>query len=413
MRAFTLSLWRFLLLCVSLHFSTISISTAQRFSFDGKRKSQSISFELVRNLILVPLFINEKGPYQFILDTGVSPLIITDSTILNELNLQKLRQVKISGLGRGTDLDALLSNQISARIGKATIKNIPTAILKEDVLGLSNYVGKRIYGLIGYHFFSSFVTEINYTNRRLKFYLPNISKKIKGQSIPIEILNGKPYTNINIKISDHKSLSIKVVIDNGASHAISLETLNDQPFPLPPHAIPANLGVGLGGPISGNIGRIPALEIGGFILEDVLSSYPIYEDAASKALLSNRNGNLGAEILSRFNITFDYNNDLMYLRRNAGYKRPFNHDMSGIEVYVEEKPVKRYFIGRIEPNSPASEAGLAIGDEILTINFINAGALDLNDFTRYLRSEHGKNLYFSINRFGDLLIKTIKLKKRI
>lgn len=413
MRAVNFDLFKIFIVCLALQFSMPDLATAQRFTFPGKRKSQNISFDLVRNLVIVPLYINEKGPYHFILDTGVSPMIITDSTILQDLSLQKLRQVKISGLGKGLDLDALLSNQITARIGKASIQNIPTAILKEDVLGLSNYVGTRIYGLIGYHFFNSFVAEINYTGRQLKFWLPDRHQKIKGEPVPIEILNGKPYTTVKVNMPDQESLAVKVVIDNGASHAISLETLHDQPFPLPPHSISANLGIGLGGPISGNIGRIPSITIGTFNLENVISSYPIYDDAAAKALLLNRNGNLGAEVLSRFNVTFDYNNDLMYLRRNANYKRPFNHDMSGLEVYVEEKPLKRYFVGRVEPDSPASEAGLEIGDEILTINFINATALDLNDFTRYLRSENGKTLYLSINRLGDLLIKTIKLKKRI
>ncbi len=413
MRTVSFYLFKIFLICLSLQFFPGMMVRGQQFSFSGKRKSQSISFDLERNLIIVPLYINDKGPYNFILDTGVGPMIITDSAILKDLNLQKLRQIKISGLGKGLDLDALLSNQINARIGKASISNIPTAILKDDVLALSSYVGTRIYGLLGYYFFKSFVIEINYTGRRLKFRSPGTEKHIKGEPIPIEILNGKPYTTIQIQAPDQQNLPLKVVIDNGASHAISLETLNNQPFPVPPHAIPANLGVGLGGPISGNIGRIASLNIGNFKLENVISAYPIYDDVALKTLLSNRNGNLGAEILSRFNITFDYANDLMYLKRNDNYKRAFNHDMSGIEIYAEGQPTKRYIVGRIESGSPASEAEMLVGDEILSINFVNATALDLNDLTRYLRAEHGKTLFLSINRGGDLLIKTIKLKKRI
>lgn len=413
MRAFSLQLFTGLLVCFALELLSGSDLQAQRFSFLGNKKSQSIPIKLVRNLVIIPLYINDKGPYDFILDTGVGPMIITDSSILQDLHLQKLRQVKISGLGEGLELDAFLSNQIRARIGKASISHLPTAILTQDVLGLSNYVGTPVYGLIGYYFFSSFIAELSYSARRLKFILPDTKKQLKGEAIPIELLNGKPYTTISIRTSDQPEQKIKVLIDNGASHAISLETLNDQSFPLPAHAIPANLGVGLAGPILGSIGRLPALRIGNFQLTNVLSSYPIYQDEVVKMLTMNRNGNLGAEILSRFNITFDYNNGLMYLKRNANYQRPFEHDMSGLELFTEEKPQRRFFIGRVEINSAASEAGLIVGDEILSINFIATKALDLNDLSRYLISGNGRTLYLTINRNGDLLIKTIKLKKRI
>lgn len=386
---------------------------AQEFTFKDHRKKQAISFTYIRNLVIIPLYINHKGPFNFILDTGVGPLVITDVTILDSTALKDLRPVKISGFGKGLEINALLSNQIAADVGKASVSSMAAAILEEDVLGLSNYVGIKVCGLIGYAFFKSFIVEINYTSKRVIFQTPTSKRRLRGEMIPIQIINNKPYVNIEMESSELGKVTLKMVVDNGASHAISLETWNDKPFPLPSSSIVANLGVGLNGPISGNIGRTPSIKIGSFILKNVLSSYPTYDDAAARTLLLNRNGNLGADILSHFNITFDYSNELMYLRKNQYFKRPFEHDMSGIEVYIENSLKKRFFISRIEPGSPADKSGIAVNDEILSVNFTKSQDLSLDDLSKMFRASDGRTLLLTLNRNGSFFVKMIKLKKRI
>lgn len=388
-------------------------ANAQQFSFAGKRNKDAINFTVVRNLVIIPLYINGKGPFNFILDTGVGPMIITDTTLIKSLDLKNLRPIKINGLGKGLEIDAFLSGDISAKIGKATISNMPAAILKEDIFGLSSYVGTRIYGLLGHSFFSSFIVELKYSNKRLLFSMPGTKKKMRGEKIPLQIINNKPYINLDIETARLGKITVKMIVDNGASHAISLETYKDEPFPAPSNAIKANLGVGLSGPISGSIGRIPSVHLGSFSMKDVVTSYPVHSDVAAKTYLQGRNGNLGADILNRFNIIFDYADEAMYIRQNQYYKRPFEHDMSGIEFFMEEIDKKRFFISRVEPNSPAEQSGLLPEDEILTINFVRTSKLSLNDITRIFRSEDGKPVFISVYRNGSVLIRLIKLKKRI
>jgi len=386
---------------------------AQQFGFSGKRQRDAINFTLIRNLVIIPLFINGSGPYNFILDTGVGPTIITDTTLVKSLNLKNLRPIKITGLGKGAEIEAFLTSEISAKIGRATVNNMSAAILKEDIFGLSNYVGTRIYGLLGHSFFSSFIVELKYPGKRLVFNLPGTRKKMTGEKIPLQIINNKPYINIDIETPELGKIAIKTVVDNGASHALSLETYKGIPFPAPPAAIEANLGVGLSGPISGKIGRIPLLHIGSFVMKDVITSYPVYDEVAAKTYLQHRNGNLGADILSRFNIIFDYDGLAMYIRKNHSYKRAFEHDMSGIELFMAETDKRRFFISRIEPGSPAEQSGLIAEDEIFAINFVKTSSMGLNDLTKTFRSADGRTVFLSVYRDGNVLIRPIKLKKRI
>lgn len=392
---------------------TLKSGYAQNFEFSNDRKKDAINMILIKNLVIIPVYINDKGPFNFILDTGVGPMIISDPSLTDSLNIKDLRTIKISGLGKGGEIEAYVTTSLEARIGKATLEHIPTAVLKEDLFRLSSYVGMPIHGLLGYHFFKSFIVELKYSNKRVVFYLPSYGKKIKGERVALEMINDKPYAKIEIESPELGALTLNMLVDNGASHAISLEILDKKPFPLPPVSILANLGMGLGGPISGSIGRVPIVRIGSFQLKEVLSSYPKYEDVAGKVLLHDRNGNLGADILSRFDVTFDYADNAMYLRKNGNFNRPFQHDMAGMEIYSDDTQLKRYYIGRIEPDSPAETGGLEADDEIIFLNFLPASSYSLTEINKVFREGNDRTVVITILRKGLLNIKVIKLKQRI
>src|SRR5215217_2054898 len=237
MRDLNLFILRMILLTAAVLACNSFWSCAQEFEFSGKRKRHAISFNLIRNLVIIPVYINGKGPFNFILDTGVGPMIVTDTLITKEIDKKRQRPIKITGLGKGPEIDALLSNEVFATVGKADISYIPTAILKEDLLGLSNFVGTKISGLLGYYFFKSFIVKINYSTKRLIFYTHDHQRKIKGERVALEIINNKPYTTIGLELPELGLIRAKVVLDNGASHALSLETLNGRTFPVPDDAI--------------------------------------------------------------------------------------------------------------------------------------------------------------------------------
>jgi len=392
---------------------TPGAASAQKIYFEGKRNKDVIGFSLVKNLIIIPIYINGQGPFNFILDTGVGLMIITDSTLIDSIGIKVSRSIKISGLGKGSEIDAFLSNDVSIKIGKVYIDNIPTAILKKDIFGLTNYLGTKIYGLLGYYFYKDLIVELKYSTKKLRFRDPVYGGRIKGERVPIEIIGNKPYININIESPEYGEITIKTLVDNGASHAISLELLNDKPFPIPENAIQANLGVGMSGPIDGSIGRLNTLKIGSFTLKNVLASYPKYDDVAAKILLKDRNGNLGADVLTRFNVVFDYEDNAMYFKKGAQYNRPFEHDMSGIELYTRQDKILHYFISRIEPGSPAEKAGVMVDDEIVSINFQPISGYKLNDITNIFKSTNGKTIILSIYRDKELIVKVFKLKQRI
>ncbi|MFN4149805.1 MAG: peptide-binding protein, partial [Candidatus Sericytochromatia bacterium] len=106
-----LSLYKKILLGVILCFcASFSYVFAQDgFQFKGKRQKELLPFKKARGLIVVTTYLNDKGPYNFILDTGVGLTIITDPKLKDSLALKYQRKIQVKGLGEGRDIDAYLT----------------------------------------------------------------------------------------------------------------------------------------------------------------------------------------------------------------------------------------------------------------------------------------------------------------
>lgn len=387
-------------------------SNAQ-FLLTGQRKTAALNFRIIKNLIIIPLKINNKGPYNFVLDTGVGLLLITEPSLRDSLHLVNLRNINITGFGEGEILTASIAPSFEIEIGPNIRGTVTGAILHKDAFSLSSYVGLPVHGLLGYEFFSSFIVKINYDQKVIRVYRPDtfyIPKK--GYKVPISIEEGKPYLTGELLLPDKKALKIKLVIDSGAGHPIWLETFLGRPFEPPEIKIRANLGVGLTGSISGYIGRIPELKIGKYILHNVITAFPDYEYAAAKVSSVQRDGNLGNTILQKFNVVFDYQRGSMFLKPNYTYKQPFEHDMSGIEFSASGPELQRIFISRIETGSAAEDAGLRENDELLAVNLQPVKNMDMDSIYGIFRSKPGRNILLQIARPGaqnaEIIILTLK-----
>src|SRR5687768_11382105 len=84
---------------IVMQLSTISFTKAQEFKFDHNRYRQRMTFDLIKNLIIVPVYINNKGPFNFLLDTGVGAMIISEPSLVDSVKIKNLRPIKINGFG--------------------------------------------------------------------------------------------------------------------------------------------------------------------------------------------------------------------------------------------------------------------------------------------------------------------------
>ena len=373
-----------------------------------------LPFKLIRNLVVIQLKINNRGPFNFILDTGVGLMIITEPKLVDSIDVQNKRTIKMPGLGEGDAYEAYITPPLKIDIPGLTSYDVAAAILKTDHFNLSNFAGMPIHGLLGYEFFNNLAVKLNFTDSTLTVYKPKDVRLIrKGTKIPISIEGHKPYLEANVKLPNGTEQMSKLVIDLGAGHPVSLENMIKKNG-LPQKFILANLGVGLSGPITGFLSRIDEVDIGKYKIKKVITSFPNDYDAETLKYLSvPRDGNLGVGILKRFMVIFDYADNALYLKPNAFFNEPFEHDMSGIEYYGAGEGFKHLIISRVEPGSAADEVGLEKDDEITAINFKPVADMTIEQIDDILKSKDQRSLLLEVyhdHKFDRVII---TLKRRI
>ncbi len=391
----------------------------ERFGFQlaKRRKITRIPFEFQANLVIVPVKVNKSDTLRFILDTGVSSILITDPQIAKSQSMKFARSVKISGAGEGSDIEAgiVLDNTITMGDMIGYRQNL--VVLKDDILKLSEFVGSPIHGIIGYEIFNRFAVTIDFSTNELVLENPEHYKykPNKGERFPITIEENKPYLNTIELVNDKQNLPLKVVLDTGAGHAISLDANRSNGIPLPEKVVKAQLGRGLSGIINGNLGRISKLRLGKFEMNNLVASFPDSSSYRIRGLeLIERQGNIGCEFLRRFKVTFNYRDQYIVLKPiNRRMKEPFEYNMSGIELMAKGNDFHVYMIDRVIENSPADNAGLLQGDQVMFINNKSSKDISISEIYKLFQKGEGKNLNLIMNREGRIFFTTINLRRLI
>jgi hypothetical protein len=383
------------------------------FGFKGKRKKEQLSFTKASGLIVIKAYINQRGPFNFILDSGVGLMVITDPDLKDSLKLNSLRKIKISGLGEIEELSAYLAPSLKVNIGSTEAISLGAAILEKDLLNLSQHAGIPIHGLIGYDFFNSFTIKIYHQAGYLTLLQKSIKPKLKnGFKIPITIEKNKPYCQATVQLRD-TTYQLKLIIDSGAGHTLALESLNGFNFPIPAENLKTILGIGLGGKINGSIARVNDFTLQDLKFKNLITSFPQYNDVAAKILTVPRSGSIGNRLLKQFNVIYNYHEGYIYFKKISKIFPDLEHDMSGMDIVAGGDNFNRYIINRIDENSPATAAELLVGDEIIAINFKPTRLMTLDEITEILRSRNGRSVLLDVVRGQDLYKTVIELKRRI
>lgn len=382
-------------------------SFSHGFRLPANTRFVKIPIDIQHNVIIVPVRINGSFEMDFILDTGVRSTILTEPFLSQFLRLDSISRVKVRGLGEGEDLEALLARNVAISFAGIKGRQLNLLVLPEDVISYSGMFGRPVYGIIGHDIFSQFVVEINYNRKFIILHDPLTYKpKRKSERIPIQIRSGKPY--IQATMTDFRGLDIdgQWLLDTGSSNSLSLY---DSSLPIPSPSVPAFLGKGLSGNVYGRMGRANQFALGPYEFTDVITGYPDSSSLNLQITDSLWYGNIGSEILSRFQVTFDYLRGYVYLRKAAGYHTPFEYNVSGIEVISEGDLFNQFIISYVRPGSPADDADLRPGDKLLSINGLAVNSMDISTVYASILKKNGRRMVMRVQRQDEIIKKKFDL----
>jgi hypothetical protein len=342
-----------------------------------------IPFDLQNNHVIIPISVR-GSKFEVILDTGMpmDGLMLFGTEAVESLELEyAAMKARIGGAGsEGKHLEASVATGVTVDVEDVRLKNA-TVIVAPPIAHFTSYHA----GVIGASLFNNFVVQIDYDKRQIHLHDPKTyTPPDQAVALPLTFNHNIPYTEATVMTADGRKVPVTLVVDLGASHAVSLNVDSTDEIAVPDNAISTVIGRGVGGKVRGRVARIRGLELGGIALDDVVATYPV-SDHQNPGGMDSKNGNLGDGILKRFNVTFDYAHKRMLLLPNREFEAAFEWDMSGMWLEPGDDAALR--VGSIIVNSPAEQAGLAIDDVVTHINGRAVSAEDMVEIRQMMKRD--------------------------
>lgn len=341
----------------------------------GGSSSTKISFRLLNNHIYVPVTIDGKGPYTFIVDTGGH--LVLAPHLAAELGAAAAGRAPSSGVGEKMATTAF-AHVDEIALGSVRLSN-QTAFVQEVYDAAVE--GIQVDGMLGFELFRRFGVEIDYGRQTLTIFDPaHHLFDDAGAVVPFKFYDHLPDVAGLID-----SMPARFDIDTGSRGELDLTAPFVEHAGLHakyPNAIVAMTGWGVGGPVSSSVIRLPSLTLGSVRVDGPVAEM---SDAAHGSFSDpNYDGNIGSALLKRFVVTFDYMHQRLYLKpAQPPVADVGTFDRSGMWLSANDAG---YLVTGLDSESPATRAGIESGDVIIAIDGKPAQMADLSDVRERLRT---------------------------
>lgn len=340
----------------------------------------------------------EGHELDFILDTGAGNTSL-DLNTAKQLGVKLGPGFSVGGAGPSRVAGARVDDASVVVEGSSIAQPVVSAI---DLSRLPRLEGHRIDGILGYDFISRYVVAIDYARHELRIYdRPAFQYDGPGVSVPITLINRFPHIDADVNLADGATIRGRMVIDVGSNGSLSLTKAFVDKNRLRQRVgatIRRTGGGGVGGATTSDIGRVASLTIGGIELSRPLVNL-FGDSAGSLSVSSSWEGNIGGAILRRFTLFLDYQGKRMIFEPNATLHDAFEADMSGMLLRLNDS-LTTIVVETVAQGSPASEAGVRPGDELVSADGVPGSQKLLGELRDRLRKP-GERIALVVRRGGE------------
>ncbi len=265
-----------------------------------------VSFQLAGGtnpLVVVPVYVNGKGPYQFILDTGAFDCLISPE-LSSAIGIHPESPQRATGAGGYIRLSLARVSQLA--VGSTQQENVEVAVTGE-VSRFGAAIQTKVDGALGFNFLRNFRLFLDFQHNLLRLSNPSSEKRDGGVvlapgSIPFQFASPrKPLIVVPVFVNGRGPFQFAV--DTGASRTyldpllaneLGIVAITDQP------------GTGGGGQVSILSGTAASLRVGMVSVRNLSVGVGSFLGLMSEAADTNLDGVLGDNFLSQFEVTIDY-----------------------------------------------------------------------------------------------------------
>jgi hypothetical protein len=270
--------------------------------------SDSIAFTInEQNTIIIKAIFNEKDTLNLNFDTGTTELILINDVVKNKLK----------------SAPKLYTTSYNLKIGNTIYK---TKVYDAEL------TGHGTDGRFGWDIFKDKVVEINYDKKLL----------IIHSILPVNIEGNSKFTKLAIKFYEELFLIESEIKENGISNKdlflfdtgyqrtvmLDNDLLKQGKFPIEKMKFIKKVIMkgAQGNEIPVITSNLKVLKIGKYKLKNI----PIQQTTGNKPLKNKNIHILGNEVLKRFNIFLDFQNNFVYLKPNYIFKKKYIDEKNGI-----------------------------------------------------------------------------------
>lgn len=269
-----------------------------------------LNFKLVGDpqpLVLVPTFINDQGPFDFILDTGASTSLLTHS-LAEQLGISS--QNEQEALVAGGKIALGLGEVNSFSLGKAKVNDLTVGIV--DLTDVCQAINAEVMGGIGYNFLRNFHISLNYQKQILELISLSNKEFISEESSQIKFRLANPQRPlIVVPAMVNDTGPYQFALDTGASGTvISIDIANILSLE---NKSMETVTTGGGYQLSMPVAEISSLVVGDTKVENLVVVVADFFAMLNKVAGINLHGILGFNYLKNFIVKIDYSREILQL----------------------------------------------------------------------------------------------------
>ena len=251
-------------------------------------------------LILLPVHVNDQGPFEFILDTGAGTSLLSSE-------LAKRLAVKIIGSKEGQSAGGKVAVSLakvgSVAVGETKLGEVDVGIV--DLAHIGRTVGAKIDGDLGYNFLKHFRVTINYRDCELRLDDPKrVDTVARGAQteIPIRLANpAKPLILVDVHANGRGPFQF--AIDTGTSTTAITSELAKQ---LDISTSPVGAGTTGGAAVDFHAGLLQSFQLGGAKIDNMAVVVADFFTMLSAAVGAKLDGIVGYNFLRNYKVVIDY-----------------------------------------------------------------------------------------------------------
>ena len=343
--------------------------------------------------VWMPVRFGDGEQQHFILDSGAFSHLISDG-LAERLGLRRIGALRGSGIGGRTNFPAFRAPDVI--IGEVRVGSMTFAAYPNEIVIHPNAGGALSAGLL-----TVADTDVDFDAGLWRLHLDGRSDRTGFERLPSSIRSDGPGSGAaEILVDmDIDGQSYRLKVDTGAPADIMLRPTASARTGLWNDSTPFAPGrqMGLGGDGGrARLVRMQAASLGGIRFERPLVSLTDPRERND----ADNDGLLGIGLIERLNLSTEVRARRLWAKRNAQRARPERYGMTGFWLEQRRDGLE---IVELSPRSPAADAGLMRGDQVL------GGTLA--EWIRRFGGRPGQAIEIPYRRGGETRMTTLTLRE--